>query len=74
MQKIENEFRPAQTNGIHRIKSFVNVHLHFIVSNLKKISKVSTLLLLEKFLRTPMVFQSWFTNARPWFANALILI
>jgi len=37
-------------------ESFVNVHLHCIVSNLKKIIKISILPLLEKFLRTPMLF------------------
>jgi len=54
MQKIENEVRPTQTNGVERVKRFVNVHLHCIVSNLKRISIVSTLPPLEKFLRTPM--------------------
>jgi len=36
-------------------KAFVDVHLHCIVSNLKRISKISTLPPLEKFLRTPMI-------------------
>jgi len=54
MQKIENEVRPTQTIRVERVKRFVNVHLHCIVSNLKRISKVSTLFPLEKFLRTPM--------------------
>jgi len=44
MQKIENEVRPTQTNGVERVKRFVNVHLHCIGCNLKMISKVSTLL------------------------------
>jgi len=47
------EVQPAQTNGVGKVKRFVNVHLHCIVSNLQGISKISTLLL-EKFLRTPM--------------------
>jgi len=54
MQKIENEVCPTQTNGVERVKRFLNVHLHCIVSNLKRISKVSTFPPLEKFLRTPM--------------------
>jgi len=29
--------------GVERVKRFVNVHLHCIVSNLKMISKMSTL-------------------------------
>jgi len=36
-------------------KRFVNVRIHCIVSNLKIISKISTLLPMEKFLRTPRV-------------------
>jgi len=27
---------PAQTNGVERVKRFVNAHLHCIVNNLKK--------------------------------------
>jgi len=38
MQKIENEVRPTQTNGVQWVKRFVSVHLHCIVSNLKRIS------------------------------------
>jgi len=51
------EVQPIQTNGVERVKRFVNFHLHCIVSNLKRISKISTLLLslLEKFLLTPVV-------------------
>jgi len=48
------EVQPPQTNELERVKRFVNVHLHCIVSNLKRISKISTLSSLEKFLRTPM--------------------
>jgi len=54
MQKTVNEVRPTQTNGIQKVKQFVNLHLHCIVSNLKRISKVSTLLRVEKFLLAPM--------------------
>jgi len=35
--------QPAQTNDVERVKRFVHVHLHCIVSNLKRISKISTL-------------------------------
>jgi len=38
---------------VERVKHFVNVHLHCMVSNLKMISKILTLPL-EKFLPTPM--------------------
>jgi len=49
------EVQPAaQTNAVEVVKRFVNVHLHCIVSTLKRISKISMLLPLEKFLRTPM--------------------
>jgi len=34
------EVLSAQTNGVERVKRFVNVHLHCIVSNLKRISKI----------------------------------
>jgi len=41
--------------GLERVKRFVKVHLHCIVSNLKIISKMLTLPPpLEKFLLTPM--------------------
>jgi len=50
------EVQPApQTNGVEREKRFMNVHLHCIVSNLKRISKILTLPTpLEKFMRTPL--------------------
>jgi len=38
--------------GVETVKRFVNVRLHCNVSNLKKISKMSTLQPLGKFLRT----------------------
>ena len=40
--------------GVERIKRFVNVHVHCVVSNLKRISKMSTLHPLEKILLKPM--------------------
>jgi len=42
-KRLRNEVQPEQTNGIERAMRFVNVHLHCIVSNLKSISKFSTL-------------------------------
>jgi len=39
--------------GVKRVKRFVNVSSHCIFSNLKMISKMPTLLLLENFMRTP---------------------
>jgi len=43
--------------GVERAKGFVNMHLHCIISNLESIglSKISSLLPLEKFLRTPVL-------------------
>ena len=40
---------------VERAKRFVNVHLHYIISNMAKIRKISSFPLLEKFLRTPML-------------------
>jgi len=42
-KRLRIEVQPAQTNGIERTKHFVNVHLHRIVSNMKRMSKISTL-------------------------------
>ena len=53
-RRLRIEVQAAQNNGVERVKRFVNVYLHCIVSSLKRISKISTLPLLEKFLRTPM--------------------
>ena len=53
-KELRIEVRPAQTNGVERVKYFVNVHLHCIASNLKRISKIFTLPPLENFLRTTM--------------------
>jgi len=47
------EVQSAQTNGVERTKRFVNVHLHCIVSNLKRISKISMLPPLKKFCGCP---------------------
>jgi len=50
------EVQPAaQANGVEGVKRFMNVHLHCIVTNLRRIRKISTLPTpLEKFQRTPM--------------------
>jgi len=42
-KRLRIEVRPAQTNGAKRVKCFVNVHLHCIASNLKRIGKIFTL-------------------------------
>jgi len=42
-KRLRIEVQPAQTKGLERVKRFVNVRLHCIVSNLKRISKISTL-------------------------------
>jgi len=41
-KRLRIEVQPPQPNGLERVKRFVNVHLHCIVSNLKRISKIST--------------------------------
>jgi len=33
-KRLRIKVQPAQTNGVERVKHFVNVHLHGIVSNL----------------------------------------
>jgi len=42
-KRLRIEVQLAQTNGVERVKRFVNFHLYCIVSNLKRISKISTL-------------------------------
>jgi len=53
-KRLRIKVQPAQTNGVERVKRFVNVHLYCIVSNLKRISKISTSPPWKSFLRTPM--------------------
>jgi len=67
-KRLRTEVQPAQTNGVERVKRFVSVYLHSIVSNLKKISKISTLPPMEKFLRTPMDALIWiyFLGNKAW--------
>jgi len=33
-KRLRIEVQPAQTNEVERVKRFVNVHLHCVVSNL----------------------------------------
>jgi len=55
-KRLRIEFQPAQTNGVERVKRFVNVHLHCIVSNLsEKIGKISTLPPWKSFCGRPWV-------------------
>jgi len=54
------EVQPGQTNGVERVKRFVNVHLHCIVSNLKKISKFRRCHLWKNFCRRPCMY--WFRS------------
>ena len=42
-KRLRIEVQPAQTNGAERVKRFVIIHLHCIVSNLNRISEISTL-------------------------------
>jgi len=42
-KRLRIEVQPVQTNGVERVKRFVNVHLHCIVSSLKRISTISML-------------------------------
>jgi len=53
-KKCELRFNQHTPMDIERVKSFANVHLHCVISNLKTISKISTLPLAGKFQRTPM--------------------
>jgi len=34
-KRLRIDVQPAQTNGAERVKRFLNVHLHCIISNLK---------------------------------------
>jgi len=52
-KRLRIEFPPAQ-RGVERVNRFVNVYLHCIVSNLKRISTISTLPTVKIFLRTSM--------------------
>jgi len=36
-KRLRIEVQPTQTNGVEEVKRFVNVHLHCIINNLKRI-------------------------------------
>jgi len=42
-KRLRIEVQPTQTNVVERVNRFVNVHLHGIIRNLKRISKIWTL-------------------------------
>jgi len=46
---MENEVQAAQNNGVEEVKRFVNVHLHCIASNLKRIRNFDVALSWEIF-------------------------
>jgi len=46
-KRLRIEFQLAQTNRVERVKRFANVYSHCIISNLKRISKILTLHLLQ---------------------------
>jgi len=52
--------------GVEVVKRFVNVNLHCNVSNLKKIRKISTFPLLEKFLRTSIATLTFSASFHVW--------
>jgi len=59
-KRLRIEVQPAQTNGVERVKRFVNVYVHCIVSNLKNISKISTLPTLENFMWLQCILSLFF--------------
>jgi len=60
-KRLRLEVQAAQTNGVDRVKHFVNVQLHCIVSNLKRICNISTFPP-GKILRTPMIINDGITR------------
>jgi len=68
-KRLRIEVQPAQTNGIERTKHFVNVHLHCIVSNMKRISKISTLPPppFKMFCRRPWMHWFRFLGHKAWY-------
>ena len=55
-------------------KRFVNVHLHCNVSNLKKISKMSTLSRLENILQTPVATFTFSASFHVWANQANLTV
>ena len=60
-RRLRIEVQAAQNNVLERVKRFVNVCLHCIVKNLKRISKIWRCSLRGKFRRTPM-WMHWFRS------------
>jgi len=56
--------------GVETVKRFVNIRLHCNVSKLKKISKMSTFHLLEKFMGSPMATFTLSTSFGVWASQA----
>jgi len=56
--------------GVETVKRFVNIRLHCNVSNLKKMSKMSTFHPLEKFLLTPGATFTLSTSYYVWASQA----
>jgi len=71
-KRLRIEVQPVQTNGVERVKRFVNVHLHCIVSNLKRISKIS-MLPPGQISADAHVLRQWRQNKRLPFQNLFIL-
>jgi len=50
-KRLRTEVQIAQTNGVERVKRFVNARLYCIVSTLKRIGKISALLPEKHFVQ-----------------------
>ena len=62
-QRLRIEIQPARTDGVETVNRFVNVHLHCIVSNQKRISKILTLPPWEFFCGSPWFHATWNNHA-----------
>jgi len=60
--------------GVETVKRFVNVRLHCNVSNLKKISKMSTLSRLENILQTPVTTFTFSASFHVWANQANLTV
>jgi len=60
--------------GVETVKRFVNIRLHYNVSNLKKISKMSTFHQLEKFLLALMAAFTLSTSFNVWASRAKLIM
>jgi len=59
--------------SVKRLKRFVNVHLRCIVSNMERISKISSFPTLEKFLRTLMLLIWILFKIMAFFRHVLVV-